>query len=89
MSADRGMGAANRGRYADPAFDRLLEAAMTTFDDAKRADLLAEANELAMRDVAIVPLHAPFNRWATRKGLSYVPRMDAMTLAMGVRPAAQ
>jgi peptide/nickel transport system substrate-binding protein len=88
-SADRGMGAANRGRYADPAFDRLLEAAMTTFDDAKRADLLAEANELAMRDVAIVPLHAPFNRWATRKGLSYVPRMDAMTLAMGVRPAAQ
>jgi peptide/nickel transport system substrate-binding protein len=85
-SADKGMGAANRGRYASAAFDTLLETAMTTFDDAKRAALLAEANELAMADVAIVPLHAPLNRWAVRKGLSYVPRTDAMTFAMGVRP---
>ncbi len=85
-SPDLGAGAANRGRYSNPDFDRLLDTAMTTFDDAKRAGLLAQANELAMEDVAIIPLHVPLNRWATRKGLSYVPRMDAMTLAVGVRP---
>ncbi len=85
-SADKGMGAANRARYSDPEFDQVLETAMTTFDDAKRAALLAEANEIAMADVGIVPLHIPLNRWAARKGLVYQPRMDAMTLAMGLRP---
>jgi len=82
---DLGAGAANRGRYSNPQLDRLLETAMTTFDNTKRAALLAEANEVAMADVAIIPLHVPLYRWATRKGLTYVPRMDTMTLAMGVR----
>ena len=82
---DQGAGAANRGRYSNPEFDRLLETAMTTFDGPKRAALLAHANEVAMADVAIIPLHVPLYRWATRKGLTYVPRMDTMTLAMGVR----
>jgi len=83
---DLGAGAANRGRYSNPQLDRLLETAMRTFDAPKRAALLAEANEIAMADVAIIPLHVPLYRWATRKGLSYVPRMDTMTLAMSVRP---
>jgi peptide/nickel transport system substrate-binding protein len=85
-SADKGMGAANRGRYANPRFDELLERAMTTFDDDARAGLLRQANALAMADVALAPLHVPLTRWATRKGLTYQPRADAMTLAMGVRP---
>jgi peptide/nickel transport system substrate-binding protein len=85
-SADRGMGAANRGRYANPEFDQLLETAMTTFDDGARERLLQRANALAVEDVALVPLHVQLNRWATRKGLGYLPRTDAMTVAMGVRP---
>ncbi len=55
-------------------------------DGPKRAALLARANEVAMADVAIIPLHVPLYRWAMRKDLTYVPRMDAQTLAMGTRP---
>ena len=86
FSPDLGAGAANRGRYSNPTFDKLLETAMTTFDADKRAALLAQANEVAMADVAIIPLHVPIYRWATRKGLVYIPRMDTQTLAMGTRP---
>ncbi len=84
-SPDLGAGAANRARYSNPEFDKLLDTAMATFDDPKRGGLLAQANEVAMADVAVVPLHVPLYRWATRKGLTYVPRMDTQTLAMGVR----
>ena len=83
---EHGAGVANRARYSNPEFDRVLDMAMTTFDGPKRAALLAKANEIAMGDVAIVPLHVPIYRWATRKGLTYIPRMDSQTLAMGTRP---
>jgi peptide/nickel transport system substrate-binding protein len=34
-----------------------------------------------------VPLYFQYNTWAARRGLTYEPRTDEMTLAMSARPA--
>lgn len=80
----QGFGASNRGRYSNPEVDKLIEDALTTVDDAKRQDLLAKATEVAIEDVAIIPLHYQVNTWATRKGLKYNARTDEATVAMEV-----
>jgi len=81
---DGGFGASNRGRYSNSEVDTLIEEALATIDDAKRQDLLAKATELAINDGAIIPLHYQVNTWGTRKGLSYAPRTDENTMAIGV-----
>ena len=81
---DRGFGASNRGRHADPEIDALIEEALATVDDPRRQDLMARATELAMENVAIIPLHYQVNTWAARKGLGYTPRTDEHTRAMMV-----
>lgn len=58
----RGFGASNRGRYSNPAMDRLLDTALATVDDARRDALLQEATRLAVgEDRAIIPLIHPRN----------------------------
>ena len=81
---EKGYGAANRGRYSNPEVDALIEKALATVDDAARQELLAKATEMAIEDLAIIPLHFQVNTWATRKGLKYLPRTDEFTVAMGV-----
>lgn len=81
---ERGFGASNRGRYSNPAVDALIEEALSTIDDAARAELLAKATEIAINDGAIIPLHYQVNTWGTRKGLKYIPRTDEYTLATSV-----
>ncbi len=80
----KGFGASNRGRYSNPEVDKLIETALSTVDDAKRQDLLAKATEVAIEDVAIIPLHYQVNTWGTRKGLKYKARTDEATMAVGV-----
>jgi peptide/nickel transport system substrate-binding protein len=77
-----GTGAANRGRYSNPKVDDLLKTAVGTVDEPKRSALLAEATEVAMEDVAIIPLHYPLNTWAAKKDFVITPRSDEYTLAM-------
>jgi peptide/nickel transport system substrate-binding protein len=84
---DKGLGTANRGRYSNPRVDALLEEALATVDDAKREALLQRATEVAINDTGIVPLHFQMNLWATRNGITYVPRTDEFTLAHKFRPA--
>ncbi|MGP1394638.1 MAG: ABC transporter substrate-binding protein [Inquilinaceae bacterium] len=81
---DKGWGASNRGRYSNPEFDAVLEEALATVDDTKRAALLAQATEIAMADVGLIPTHFQVNTWGTRAGLSYIPRTDEYTVAMSV-----
>jgi len=83
---DKGFGTANRGRYSNPRVDALLEEAMATVDDPKREALLQRATELAINDTGIIPLHFQVNLWATRDGITYVPRTDENTLAHKFRP---
>ena len=79
--AANGFGASNRGRYSNPEADKLIEEALATVDDTKREALLAKATEIAINDLAIIPLHYQVNTWATRKeaGLKYLPRTDERT----------
>ncbi|MAA97516.1 MAG: ABC transporter substrate-binding protein [Stappia sp.] len=81
---EKGMGTANRGRYSNPEVDKVIEEALAEVDDEKRADLLAKATELAIEDLAIIPIHYQVNTWASRKGLKYIPRTDEYTVAYGV-----
>ena len=80
----KGTGTANRGRYSNPEVDQLSAEALKTNDDAKRAALLAQATEIAIEDVALIPSHYQVNTWAARKGLKYKARSDEYTLATDV-----
>lgn len=84
---DRGAGASNWGRYANPALDRLLEQALATVDETARDELVQEATRLAMADLAIIPVHHEKLAWAMRRGLRHEARTDGLTRAMDVRPA--
>ncbi|MFZ4411015.1 MAG: ABC transporter substrate-binding protein [Paracraurococcus sp.] len=84
---DKGYGASNRGRYANPEMDRVLDQAMRELDDAKREALLRQATRMVFEDVGILPLHIQKNTWAMRKGLAHDARADELTRAQDVRPA--
>jgi len=84
---DKGFGSANRGRYSNARVDALLEEALATVDDARRDLELQRATEVAINDTGIVPVHFQVNLWATRDGITYVPRTDESTLAHKFRPA--
>ena len=83
----KGMGVTNRGRYTNPAFDKILTDALVTMDDKKREGMIVNAAEMVMNDVGLIPLHYEVSTWATAKGLRYTPRTDQYTLAMGIKPA--
>jgi peptide/nickel transport system substrate-binding protein len=74
----------NYGRWFNPAFDRLIDAAEAELDLARREEFLRQATRLAIEEVAIIPTHWQVNVWAARKGLRYIPRIDEMTFAMQV-----
>jgi peptide/nickel transport system substrate-binding protein len=81
---EHGFGASNRGRYSNAEVDKLIEDALATVDDVKRQELLAKATEVAINDVAIIPLHYQVNTWAARKGIKYRARTDEATVATDV-----
>jgi peptide/nickel transport system substrate-binding protein len=84
FNRDKGMGATNRGRYSNAAFDAALEEGMRTVDDAKRGALFAQAMEIGMKDVGLIPTHFQLNVWAAARGLKIVGRTDEYTLATSV-----
>jgi peptide/nickel transport system substrate-binding protein len=86
FDANKGMGAANRGRYSNPKMDQLLTQALAIVDDARRERVLQQATEVAVGDLGIIPLYHQHNLWATRKGVSYAPRTDERTLAHEFKP---
>ena len=57
---------------------------MVTVVDAEREKLFKEAIGIAVRDIAIIPLHYQLNTWASRPGIKYTTRIDEMTLAKNV-----
>lgn len=67
--AAQGFGAGNRMHYSNPAFDALVKTALVTIDDGKRNAGLAQAMDLAMADVAAIPILHPLNIWAMKKAV--------------------
>ncbi len=82
----KGMGVTNRGRYSNPAFDKVLADALVTMDDKKREAMIIQAAEMVMGDVGLIPLHYEVSTWAAAKGLKYRARTDQYTLAMSLKP---
>ena len=85
----KGMGVTNRGRYSNPAFDKMLTEALVTMDEKKREGMIQQAAEMAMNDTALIPVHYEVSTWATAKGYKYNPRTDQYTLAMELKPTAR
>lgn len=81
-----GLGTSNRGRWSNPSFDAALGNALSTLDEPRRNQFYAQAAEIAVHDMAVVPVYFTINTWATRKGLTYAARGDETSLAMGLRP---
>ena len=68
---ENGLGALNRTRYSNPAFDKTLADAMGEFDEGKRNALLAAATTLALHDQALIPLYWQKAFWAGRPGVRF------------------
>ncbi len=83
---EKGYGAWNWGRYANPKVDALMEQALASVDRGKREALAREANSLAMQDLAFIPLHHQIVSWAMRADLAYEPRTDEFTFAHHFSP---
>jgi len=86
FSKEKGMGAANRGRYSNPKLDALLDQALATVEDSKRERLLQQATEIGVGDLGIIPLYHQHNLWAARRGIVYEARADERTFAHEFKP---
>jgi len=87
FNRDKGLGAVNWGRYSNAKVDYLIEQALQQVDDENRLFMLQEATKLSMSDLGIMPIHFQFTIWATKKGVTYVPRTDEYTLAFQFKQA--
>ncbi|WP_291296156.1 ABC transporter substrate-binding protein [Elioraea sp.] len=83
--ATKGLGAANRTRYSNPAVDALIVAALAEMDPEKRIAKVAEAIEAAFADQALIPVFHPTWDYATRKGLVVRPRPERRFNALMIR----
>ncbi|CAN5750076.1 ABC transporter substrate-binding protein [soil metagenome] len=67
-----GKGAGNFGRIADPVLDRLIDAAGTEADPARRAGLIGDAQRRAAEQFYYLPLHRQTLFWAARANVQVV-----------------
>ncbi|WP_206614202.1 hypothetical protein [Paenirhodobacter populi] len=73
--------------YSNPKMDELIEAAAVEMDEAKRRDLLEQANMLVATDRPDLPLAVNLSAWGAKKDkLTYDPRSDEDTLATDIHP---
>ena len=79
--AARSRGTTNRLAWSDPALDALIDAALTSTDDAAREALLRAATGRAVRTGAILPVLFQDSVWALRAGLRHTANPLGYTLA--------
>ncbi len=84
---EKGTGRINRGRYSNPEVDALIQKGRQTLDDREREALYRKAIEVAMGEVAWVPLHQQEMILGVRKGLTFQPRFDEYVFAHEIRVA--
>lgn len=79
---EAGTGSSNRMRYSSEAYDAKMREALAEFDSQRRAELLAEASEIAFgEDVAVVPLYWPVIHWASTDDIEFTANKAEDTLA--------
>jgi len=85
-NASTGWGTWNWGRYSNPKVDELVKSALSSVDAGKREAYARDAAAIALKEVAVIPLHHQVASWAMRRGLAYPGRVDEFTFAYQVRP---
>lgn len=86
---DLGVGGSNYGGWSYPEYDALLLEAISTVDTDRREAMLQEAEQMAVDEMAFIPLHVEHSIWAFRDGLNYGGRADQYTLAYEVTRAGE
>jgi peptide/nickel transport system substrate-binding protein len=82
---EKGRGAVlDPSHYGNPAVDAIVEQSLTTIDTTAREALYRQAEEMAMAQTAIIPIHHQVNIWAVRKGLVFHMRMQEGTRAWDI-----
>ncbi len=66
--------AANRGQYRNAEVDQKVRAAQVTADPARRLELLAQAEAIALDELAFLPTHERTVMWMTQPWLKNVIR---------------
>ncbi len=89
FNRDKGLGAVNWGRYSNVKVDYIIEQALQQVDDSNRSQMLQQATKMAMEDLGIMPIHFQYTMWATKKGVTYIPRTDEYTLAFQFKPVRE
>jgi peptide/nickel transport system substrate-binding protein len=84
-NAGTGWGTWNWGRYSNPKVDELVKAALSSVDAERREAHARDAAAIALKEVAVIPLHHQVASWAMRRGLTYPGRVDEFTFAHQVR----
>jgi peptide/nickel transport system substrate-binding protein len=78
----------NRGRYANPQVDRLLDAASTAIDRRERLELLAKVQRVIATDVPYISLWRKTNFAIARSGLEGI-RLSPMADFFFLRDVAR
>jgi peptide/nickel transport system substrate-binding protein len=76
--AASGAGTNNVGDYRNAELDRLIEAAGSEMDMAKRQETINRAIAIVQEEVLIIPLHRQVIPWASRAGVFVVHRPNNM-----------
>ncbi len=79
------LGQGNRGMFADPGLDAMIEAAMLRMD-AGRDDALRGAMRHGVELLAAIPLYNQVTIAVARRGIRYTPRMDEQLVATHAEP---
>ncbi len=77
-NTDTGRGQYNSGAYSNAAVDALTEATLKETDDARRAEMLQDIEQILYDDAAFVPFHWQNLAWGARKGVNIGAVVNAM-----------
>ena len=59
--------------YSNPEYDKILDEARATMDDAKRGELIKKAARIAHDDVAFIPIYSTVPIFAMKKNVDFSP----------------
>jgi len=88
--AAKGLGAFNSTHLSDPRVDELIEKALRTVDNSRRAQLFEEAGRIVVEHHYVIPVVQLSSVWAARAGkVKFTPRIDEETLPYDMKPGKQ
>ncbi|MDQ3549178.1 MAG: ABC transporter substrate-binding protein [Chloroflexota bacterium] len=87
IDEEAGLGRSNVGMYSNPDVDALIDQARGTFDSAEQEQLYMEVAQMAMADVAVVPLYHEGIVVGTAADVTAVPYFNEHVYLTDVRGA--